>query len=67
MNTSLMKPLMSFELTGVYDLDHNTTPEVVKISKLSSIVPSVGRDLAMPWERGSLHRVKWSPEVAYRG
>ena len=36
--TSLMRPLMMLALTGVNDLDHRTTPEAVKISKLSNIL-----------------------------
>ncbi len=38
MKTSLMKPLIMLLLTGAYDFDHRTTPEVVSISKPSSIV-----------------------------
>lgn len=40
MNTSLIKPLMRLVLTGAYDRDQSTTPDVVKISKLSSMVES---------------------------
>ena len=38
MKTSLMRLLMTEGLTGAYDLDHKTTPVVVRISKVSSIV-----------------------------
>jgi len=38
MKTSLIRALMMFELTGAYALDHSTTPDVVSISKESSIV-----------------------------
>lgn len=42
MNTSLRKPLIRLELKGAYDLDHRTTPEVVKISNPSSMAASSG-------------------------
>jgi hypothetical protein len=38
MKTSEMKLLMMAGLTGVYALDQRTTPDVVRISKVSSIV-----------------------------
>ena len=37
MKTSLMSELITLAPTGTYDLDHSTTPDVVRISKLSSI------------------------------
>lgn len=42
MKISLMRLLIMFALTGAYDLDQRTTPEVVSISKLSSMVYFVG-------------------------
>lgn len=38
MKTFVMRLLMMEGLMGVYDLDHNTTPEVVRISKVSNIL-----------------------------
>ena len=38
MNTSDMKSLMIVLLTGVYVLDHKTTPDVVIISNVSSML-----------------------------
>ena len=35
--TSRMRALITLALTGAYDLDQSTTPDVVRISKLSSI------------------------------
>jgi hypothetical protein len=40
MKTFVMRLLMIEGLTGAYDFDHNTTPEVVKISNESNIVKS---------------------------
>ena len=37
MKTSLIRPFTTLALTGAYDLDQSTTPEVVNISKLSSM------------------------------
>ena len=37
MKTSLMRELITLAPTGTYDLDQSTTPDVVRISKLSSI------------------------------
>lgn len=37
MKTSLIRLLITFGLTGAYDLLHSTTPEVVRISKVSSM------------------------------
>ena len=37
MKTSLMRPSIKVAPTGTYDLDHNTTPEVVIISKASNM------------------------------
>ena len=38
MKTSLMRLLITLVLTEANDLDHKTTPEVVRISKLSSMI-----------------------------
>ena len=38
MKTCLIRPLITLELTGAYDLDHSTTPEVVSTSKESNIL-----------------------------
>ena len=38
MKTFVMKLLMIEGLTDVYDLDHSTTPDVVRISNVSNIV-----------------------------
>jgi hypothetical protein len=38
MKVSAMKLLMTEGLTGAYVLDHSTTPDVVRISNVSSIV-----------------------------
>jgi hypothetical protein len=38
MKTFVMRLLIIAGLVGAYDLDHSTTPEVVRISKESSIL-----------------------------
>jgi hypothetical protein len=53
MKTSVMRALMILGPTGAYDLDHNTTPEVVKISKESNMIVSCG---------GRLKKVKEAAE-----
>ena len=42
-------------LVGVYDLDHNTTPEVVRISKVSNILNC--------WEM-SIDEYSWPQRIA---
>jgi hypothetical protein len=39
MKTLVIRLLMIEGLIGVYDFDHSTTPEVVRISKVSNILP----------------------------
>jgi hypothetical protein len=42
MKTSRIKLLMTFAPTGTYVRDHRTTPEVVRISKVSNMVVAGG-------------------------
>ena len=54
MKTSWMSPLMILALTGAYERDHNTTPEVVRISKLSSILLQVEKCYNPSWRNVTL-------------
>jgi len=53
MNTSAIKLLMTEGLTGAYVRDHRTTPEVVRISKVSNMAGGWARELDAPGWGGS--------------
>ncbi len=54
MKTSKMKLLMTEALTGAYVRDHSTTPDVVRISKVSSIAQRIGGDLLCSFQDAKL-------------
>ena len=56
MKTLVIRLLMIEGLIGVYDFDHSTTPEVVRISKVSNILPWQGLKVT----QSDAHPVTWT-------